>query len=141
MAEYAHRFAPCPAYDVKGMEQWLEQLAAEGLFLTSGGLFHGYGTFEKKLPLPIRYRLQPLQKKKYYEEDGLPHRAARELAEEHGWSFLCTIEDYAVYTCEDPNSRELDTDPKIQALSIWDFYKRRRNGFLFVLTGFLYIYG
>ena len=28
--EYAHRFAPCPVYDLEGREHWLEKLALEG---------------------------------------------------------------------------------------------------------------
>jgi len=128
--EYAHRFTPCPIYDLEGMEHWLENLALEGLFLSTSGFIGTYGTFEKREPKPVRYRMQPLQKKKYYEEDGLPHRAARDLAEEYGWSFVCTIEDYAIYTCDDPAVRELDTDPKIQSLALRELYKKRRNGFL-----------
>lgn len=76
--EYAHRFAPCPVYDLEGMEHWLEKLALEGLFLSTSGFFGTYGTFEKREPKAVRYRMQPLQKKKYYEDDGLTHRAARE---------------------------------------------------------------
>ena len=128
--EYTHRFAPCPVYDLEGMEHWLEKLALEGLFLSTSGFFGTYGTFEKREPKAVRYRMQPLQKKKYYEDDGLPHRAARELAEEYGWTFLCTIEDYAIYTCDDPTVRELDTDPRIQALALRELYKKRRNVFL-----------
>lgn len=132
--EYTHRFAPCPVYDLEGMECWLENLAQQGLFLSASGFIGTYGTFEKREPKSVRYRLQPLQKKKYYADDGLPHRAARELAEEYGWIFVCTIEDYAIYTCDDPTVRELDTDPRIQALAIQDLCKRRRNGFLVSLA-------
>lgn len=136
--EYAHRFAPCPVYDLEGMEHWLEKLALEGLFLSTSGFIGTYGTFEKREPKAVRYRMQPLQKKKYYEDDGLPHRAARELAEEYGWTFVCTIADYAIYTCDDPTVRELDTDPQIQALALRELYKKRRNGFLGSLAWMIY---
>ena len=128
--EYAHRFAPCPVYDLEGMEHWLEKLALEGLFLSTSGFFGTYGTFEKREPKAVRYRMQPLQKKKYYEDDGLPHKAAWELAEEYGWSLICVVEDYAIYACDDPTAPELDTDPRIQALALRELYKKRRNGFL-----------
>ena len=41
MAEtkYRYRIPPCPAYDIPGMESWLEDLAAKGLHLSKDGFF------------------------------------------------------------------------------------------------------
>ena len=108
--KYAHRFPPCPVYDLEGLESWLEDLAKQGLILTKGGLFFGFAEFEKTTSKPMRYRLQPLPKKKFL-EDRRPDDDALEFAKEYGWEYLCNLGDYAVYGCEDPNARELDTDP------------------------------
>ena len=127
--KYAHRFPPCPLYDLEGLESWLEDLAKQGLILTQGGLFCGFAEFVKDAPTPMRYRLQPLPKKKFL-EDRHPADAAVELAEDYGWEYLCNIGDYAVYACGDPAARELDTDPTIQAIALQQLYRRKRNEFL-----------
>ena len=127
--KYAHRFPPCPAYDVEGLESWLEDLAKQGLLLTKGGLFCGFLEFEKTAPRAMRYRLQPLPKPKFLEDRG-PHTEAVELAEAYGWEYLCIIGDFAVYGTADPDVRELDTDPQVQAVALKQLYKRKRNGIL-----------
>ena len=127
--KYAHRFPPCPLYDLERLESWLEDLAKQGLILTHGGLFCGFAEFEKGNPKPMRYRLQPLPKKKFL-EDRRPADAALEFAEEYGWEYLCNLGDYAVYGCDDPNARELDTDPQVQAIGLQQLYRRKRNEFL-----------
>ena len=78
--KYAHRFPPCPVYDIEGLESWLEDLAKQGLVLTKAGLFFGFAEFEKTAPKSMRYRLQPLPKKKFLEDRG-PADVAMELAE------------------------------------------------------------
>ena len=37
------RPVPCPDYDVEGMESWLSDMSARGLFLTEDGFFAGLG--------------------------------------------------------------------------------------------------
>ena len=53
-----YRLTPCPAYDVEGMESWLEDLAEKGLFLTRDGFFCGFGFFHREEPRKVKYRLQ-----------------------------------------------------------------------------------
>ena len=125
--KYAHRFPPCPIYDVEGIESWLEELAKQGLILTKGGLFCGFAEFEKVEPKAMRYRLQPWPKKRKLTDDAGPSAEAVELAEEYGWTYLCDMGEYAVFACEDPNARELDTDPQVQAENFRHAYKRKRN--------------
>ena len=38
-----YRLTPCPARDMDTMEAWLEDMAAQGLFLTKDGFFCGFG--------------------------------------------------------------------------------------------------
>ena len=123
--KYAHRFPPCPVYDLEGLESWLEDLAKQGLILTKGGLFFGFAEFEKTTSKPMRYRLQPLPKKKFL-EDRRPDDDALEFAKEYGWEYLCNLGDYAVYGCEDPNARELDTDPQVQAVALQQVYQKKK---------------
>lgn len=50
------RLAPCPSYDVEGMESWLSELAQEGLLLEPDGFFAGLAFFSRaralRSPLP-----------------------------------------------------------------------------------------
>ena len=135
-----NRFPPCPLYDVEGMESWLEDLAKQGLILTKTGLFCGFAEFEKLDPKPMRYRLQPLPKKKFMEDRG-PADASVELAEEYGWDYLCNMGEFAVFGCGDPAARELDTDPQVQALLYKQMYKRKRNNIISNFTLFLFVVG
>ena len=129
--KYASRFPPCPVYDLEGYESWLEDLAKQGLILTKSGFFFGSLEFEKTTPRPVRYRMQPLPKKKFL-EDRRPSDTALELAEAYGWEYLCNIGDYAVYICDDPTARELDTDPQVQAMALQQTYKRKRRVFFWI---------
>jgi len=138
--KYAHRFPPCPVYDIEGLESWLEDLARQGLILTRGGLFCGFAEFEKAAPKPMRYRLQPLPKKKFL-DDRRPADAALELAEEYGWEYLCNMGDCAVYGCEDPNARELDTDPQVQAMAMQQVCRRKRNEVITLFASILICLG
>lgn len=130
--KYAHRFPPCPVYDTACIEQWLEDLASQGLILTKGGLFCGFAEFEKTAPKPMRYRLQPLPKKKLF-DDAAPRDAAVELAEEYGWAHLCNFGEFAVFACADPSARELDTDPQVQALTVRQHYRRKVQNHIFTV--------
>jgi len=138
--KYANRFPPCPLYDVEGLESWLEDLAGQGLMLTRSGLFCGFAEFEKTEPTSRRYRLQPLPRKKFLEDLG-PASAAVELAEAYGWTYLCTMGDFAVYTTEDPEARELDTDLQVQAMALKQLYQRKRNGVIVTAVEFLIVMG
>lgn len=136
---YTSRFPPCPIYDIESMESWLEDLARQGLILSKGGLFCGFAEFEKTTPRAVRYRLQPLPKKKLLADSG-PEAAAVELAEAYGWSFRCVMGEFAVYAAEDPHVPELNTDPQIQALALKQLYRRRRNDCIAtVLWGLLFL--
>ena len=62
--KYVHRLCPCDSCDVEGIQSWLEDLAAEGLFLAEDGVFCGVFSFERKSPRRVTYRLDVAQKRK-----------------------------------------------------------------------------
>ena len=47
----AYRLPPCPAWDVEGMERWLEDMAERGFFLAKDGFFAGFAAFDCGAPL------------------------------------------------------------------------------------------
>lgn len=104
------KFCPYPLWDIRGIEQWLNELAAKGYELKRFSRFWSVGRVEFQ-PLEeakhCRYRLDPIGKG----EKELRERAAnyREL----GWRFVEQIGKlYAVYRCDDPEAPELYTDPE-----------------------------
>ena len=130
--KYVHRFPPCPAYDMTGQEAWLEAMAAKGLVLTGDGLFCGFACFEQTAPKRIRYRLQPARQGTLF-KDGGPDAAVVELAEEFGWKHLANHGEYGIFCTEDPNARELDTDPQVRAMALRKTYRRKLGCFWFLV--------
>lgn len=120
MAEpkYAYRFCPCHSYDIEGIQTWLEDLAAEGLILTKESAFVGFLTFARTAPRRFRYRLEAIRK-----NNGLFGRSNsvsefHEIAAQFGWEFVCEYGTFQIFRTDDPQARELNTDPTIQAATL-----------------------
>ena len=69
-ARHIHRPAPCPAYDIYGMESWLETMAQEGYLLARDGFFMGFADFEAAKPCTMKYRLQAAKRPRSAFEDN-----------------------------------------------------------------------
>jgi len=121
-----HRLAPCADYDVETMEQWLIDLAAEGLFLSKDGFFMGFGTFERRQPNKVRYRLSASFEGIAALEDTRPDDEILQLSESIGWQYICNRGQFHIYMTEDPNAPELDTDPEVRAMAV-DMVRKRQN--------------
>lgn len=124
---YAHRLPPCPAYDVEGMESWLGELAGEGLLLAPDGFFAGVGTFERTEPRTVRYRLEAAQKSTsmWADDGGDPDPEQVALGRAYTWDYVAKRGDFYIYRTFDPQARELNTDPQVQALALEAVKKRR----------------
>lgn len=121
-----YRLVPCPAYDVEGMESWLEDLAEEGLFLTKDGFFCGFGFFHREEPKKLKYRLQAKENHGSFVTDGYePLQEVMELSKELGWEFVVQHGEFFIYRSTEENVRELNTDPAIQAITMKQVQKRQ----------------
>lgn len=121
-----YRPAPCPAYDVEGMESWLEDMAEQGLFLTSDGFFCGFGFFHKEEPRRAKYRLQASEVRGGILSDGdEPEKEQQEISEALGWEFVARRGEFYIYRSMREDVRELNTDPEIQALTLKMVQKRQ----------------
>ena len=121
-----YRLAPCPSYDVEGMESWLEDLAEEGLFLTSDGFFCGFGFFHKEEPRKVKYRLQAGETPGNILADGDgPEKEQREISEALGWEFVVRRGEFYIYRSMREDVREMNTDPEIQAITMKMVEKRQ----------------
>lgn len=142
-----YRLPPCPAYDVEGMEGWLSEMAQNGLFLAKDGFFAGVASFERGEPRPAKYRLEAAKKSTgmWAENNGDPDPEEIELGEKYAWSYIAKRGDFYIYRSLDPGTRELNTDPEVQALALNAVKKRRFSSLLstliwIVLYGILYLH-
>lgn len=133
------RLFPCPPYDVEGMESWLGDMAARGWMLEKDGFFLGTASFVRGEPAHVRYRLAAAPKKAglWDADSGAPSREARELNEDFGWEYVDRRGQFYIYRNTDSEARELETDPRVQALAIRAVEKRRRGDLLFLLVYWL----
>lgn len=119
-----YRYPPCPDYDVEAMESWLSDMAAKGLVLTRDGFFFGFGIFEKTEPKTMRYRLEAAKYSSSTLNEFQPAEEAQELSEAMGWRFVASRGNFHIYCTDDPEARELHTDPRVQAITLGAVRKR-----------------
>ena len=121
MAEtkYRYRIPPCPAYDIPGMESWLEDLAAKGLHLTKDGFFGILTSFEEGPPKKERFRLEPTDRKGgLFSEEYDPEDEQVQLLHQMGWTYRARRGQFHIYSSDDPGAPELNTDPQVQAVTM-----------------------
>lgn len=121
MAEtkYRYRLPPCPAYDIPAMESWLEDLAAKGLHLSRDGFFGPLVTFEEGPPRREKFRLEPTTTNKgLFSEEYEPNPDTLELHRQMGWTYRARRDQFHIYSSDDPNAPELNTDPQVQAITM-----------------------
>lgn len=134
MSEYITRFPPCPAYETRRFECWLEDMAKDG-WLLSLDFFsrYGFATFRLVMPQTLRFRLQPAPRKAGRLSRRDAQQAAVDLAEEYGWHYLGRYDGFFIYYTADPELPELHTDPQVLALALEEHLQHRRNAFIFEL--------
>ena len=137
--KYVHRIAPCPAYDVAGTERWLTEMAQRGLHLAPDGFALGLVSFERGDPRAVQYRLEAIPKRGFMDDGDAPDGEAVELAAQYGWEFVSRRGEFYVYRAEGEDVRELNTDPRVQALAM-RAVRARQRGALFSILFWIVIY-
>ncbi|MBQ3107100.1 MAG: DUF2812 domain-containing protein [Firmicutes bacterium] len=125
-----HRLPPCPAYDVEATESWLTDLAEEGWLLQKDGFFGGFASFERaSAPCSVRYRLEAADKNTgmFSDNGGDPDPEAVELSQSYGWEYVAKRGEFYIYRSFRPGTRELTTDPEVQALGLQKALKRQKE--------------
>lgn len=118
---------PGSLYDFYGVEQWLTQLAREGLRLEKFSSYGGLGVFEQREPKRVRYHLEP---------DFSAYRDAEDdYSPGEEWELVCKVSGVClVYETEDPwaaKPAKWKIDEKFlrrKRLSLWGEF------FLWILT-------
>ena len=142
MVKYVHRICPCSPCDVEGIQSWLEDMAAEGLFLAEDGVFCGVFSFERKSPRKVKYRLDVAQKRKprFLDSGDELTDEELELYRSMGWEYLLRYGDFRVYRSTDRNAPELNTESETHAITI-GLLKKKHRGALWnsVLTAMIFL--
>lgn len=135
---HVYRLPPCPSYDVEGMESWMTDMAKDGLLLTKDGFFAGVATFKQSNPQNLKYRLEAAQKSTsmWADDGGEPDQEAVELSEKYGWEYIAKRGDFYIYRSSEPEARELNTDPEVQAIALNTVRKRQHDA---VFRAFLWL--
>ena len=130
------RLPPCPAYDVEGTESWLESMAAEGWQLSEDGFVLGWAVFQRSEPVRLRCRLAaaPESTSMWSEGGGLPSREILELGEADGWRYVANRGEFYIFVSQREDAREMDTDPRVQALALELVRGRLRAGLIQTLV-------
>lgn len=130
---------PCPDYDIRGMEGWLEDMARNGRFLCQGHAFqYGYAYFETGEPRETRYRLIPAPKipQQIISPNSWPEPPDEETLALHrafGWEYITYRGQFWVFACENPDAPEMDTDPNIQSIALGIAEKRLKEHFFWLM--------
>lgn len=130
---YVHRLCPCDPCDVEGIQSWLEDLAAKGLFLIEDGVFCGVFSFERRLPGKVKYRLDVAQKRKPRFLDSGDDLTDEELEiyRSMGWEYLLRYGDFRVYRSVERDAPELNTESETHAITIRLLKQKHRSTFVF----------
>lgn len=117
-----YKITPVSMYDVRGLESWLEQLAAQGLFLKRYRPL--VCTFVKGEPRRVRYRLEPFR---WGPAADFPDDMV-ELFRECGWEHVGEVNrEMLIFSSSDPRAPEPHTDPEIR-LEQWNkLYQKARE--------------
>lgn len=126
---------PCSIYDIRGVEEWLDEMALKGLFLKEVNSRFDRAVFELRDPAPVRYRLDPITRKGKEDDEHLA------LYAQMGWNYVDRVARwYYIFSCADPDAPELYTDPQSLALAMSSLVRRDfRNHVLFALALFAVI--
>lgn len=141
IGQRVYRLPPCSPFDVKGMECWLGDMALEGFFLVKDGFFAGIAAFEFNEPQTAKYRLQAAQKSTsiWAENEDDPDPEQIELSQKYSWNYIAKRGDFYIYRSFNPDAREMNTDPEVEALAL-NSVKKKRFGSLLGLLFWIVIY-
>lgn len=124
------RMPPCPAYDITGLEQWLEEMAAQGYVLKR--FFTSLiAVFEQQEPQNLRYRMTSLSSDAFAFPDldpSLDH--LKEYCSAYGWEYAGHRGSFCIFVTGDPSARELHTDTDVQAMIMEQVRKERKSSLI-----------
>lgn len=121
---------PCSIYDIRGIQEWMDEMALQGLFLVEVNPRFDRAVFEMGDPAPVRYRLDPVTKKGKEDDEHIA------LYAQMGWHYVDRAARwYYIFSCADPEAPELYSDYQSLALAMDGLVRRDfRNHVLLALS-------
>ncbi len=101
-----YKFTRAGLYDLDGVQTWLDEMAAQGLFLVRWGRLRCL--FRQDAPAPgTRYRLDPERER----QTSAQLAEMKEVYAASGWEYVCEAQsDFYIFAAKDPSAPELYTD-------------------------------
>ena len=119
------RLAPAMGFDTPAVQAWLEDRAAQGQSLDR---YRWLCDFTPGEPKEVRYRLEPLARR-----EKAPEQHRRELFEELGWQYVCTVgKSWHIWCSDDPSAPELFTEPETEGDAYLCLLRRGRRATLWL---------
>lgn len=115
------RAMPCSLYDIPGIQNWLDEMALQGLFLNRISWENDRAYFLPGEPRPVRYRLDPVGKTPRDKERIAFYAQA-------GWEFVdVMLGHFYIFSCGDPSVPELHSDPQTLSYALGKLFRRQRK--------------
>ncbi|MGI5963204.1 MAG: DUF2812 domain-containing protein [Lawsonibacter sp.] len=123
-----YKFTPVEPYDLAAVESWLEDMAADGLYLKRFRPL--FSSFTRGAPRRVRYRVEYIPGLWPYDEAP---QSLFDLYEEMGWDYVCDLgkaNNLPVFRARTAHAQEPHTDPSLQGELLGKLARRLRRGFL-----------
>ena len=135
-AAFVRKLPPCPVHDRHRFTCWLESMAAEGMRIVRWNSLIPMAVFYRGERQLLRFRLIPLEKlPTLLTPQDTPPEELTNLAAYYGWKYLFRCSSFYLFCTDDPQARELDTDPEIQRQAALVLHRLELRSFLtFLLT-------
>lgn len=128
-----YKMPPCPAYDIAGMEAWLTDMAAKGYVLKR--FFTSLiAVFEVREPQNLRYGIATVSSSAFLAPDldkSLDN--LKEYCTAYGWEYIDHQGIFCIFVTEDENAIALHTDNDVEAMTLEQVRKERKNSLLLPL--------
>lgn len=158
MKKYKRKLIPTNPMNIPALESWLQDMAENGYFLVSMGVY--FAKFKTGEPQKLAYRIEPVpvEDHGFYvnnirnafssskdEKQSLSieekNKRMVELYDEFGWELVCKMNAlFYIFRGKEENAPELHTDPVAQSLAYARIYKRQKKGMLFTLPFFIALF-
>lgn len=112
---------PCSFFDIQGIQEWLDGMALQGLFLERLSGYSDRAFFKRGEPRPVRYRLDPMG-------ENWNDVERKENYAQMGWEFVDAVpRTFYIFSCDDPEAPELHSDPASLSYALNTLIRRQRQ--------------
>ena len=120
---------------MEGTESWLNDMATSGYFLEKDGFWSWIAVFLRKPPRAVRYKLIPAQKNTsmWSDDGGLPADELLASMKEYSWEYVDKRGNFYIFSNENEEVKEYNTDDKTQALNLNYVRKKERSNLVLKL--------